>query len=409
MDGVGPAAGVVAAGPRRGVLSQRRNAIGARRRNRHRENFLLRQLARRLSAVTVDFARRRRRQSADEAAAAGGGLAVWRRRRPVRRARTTRATRRQRSSRAPPPRCWRAIRTPTSSIRRSRRRSPTTPARTSTTAAARPTSRRLGGARRGGGERRRGGDPIQRPDERRRRRRRRAARLYLKLCNADWLCASGWHARAPAARFERLPLVGGNATWFALRSVSNGRLVEMVPPEDDEGWVVRARGGSASGDVRARARGSSAWSRAGCATGARARCSTSAGSTRTTASRSAATATRRRGACTRPSPRALRRRGPPPPRNRGGAGGDVRRARRRDARALGKGDGGVAAALRHPAALAARDHRRRRPGVPLPGARRLRRRRPVGRGRRSSRARARSAPRSWPACPSRSASPRTAG
>ena len=123
---------------------------------------------------------------------------------PCERARRTRATRRQRSSRAPPPRCWRAIRTPTSSIRRIRRPPPTTPAPTSTTAAARPTSRRR---------------------RRRPSRWRRAARWWrsgtaarratptatatgrarsISSCATSTGCARpGWHARAPAARFER--------------------------------------------------------------------------------------------------------------------------------------------------------------------------------------------------------------
>ena len=39
-----------------------------------------------------------------------------------------------------------------------------------------------------------------------------------------------------------LPLGGGG--WFALRSVSNGRLVQMAPLTDDEAWVIRARGGA---------------------------------------------------------------------------------------------------------------------------------------------------------------------
>ncbi len=74
----------------------------------------------------------------------------------------------------------------------------------------------------------------------------------LTLCNTDWLCASAWHSRKPATRFERLrPLPAavngsggeGNGTfeWFGLRSVANGKLVQMAPPYDAEGWVVRAR------------------------------------------------------------------------------------------------------------------------------------------------------------------------
>ena len=146
--------------------------------------------------------------------------------------------------------------------------------------------------------------------------------LYLKLCNVDWLCASGWHARAPAARFERLPLGGSNATWFALRSVSNGRLVEVVPPEDDEGWVVRARGG-ASGAVSARARELFRMEAGGLRNwGTRALLNFRGIDAHDGVSIRGHGDTTPRRACTRPSPRTRFAVVPaPPPRNRGGAGG----------------------------------------------------------------------------------------
>ena len=119
---------------------------------------------------------------------------------------------------------------------------------------------------------------------------------YLTLCtdSVDWLCAAARSSRARAARFELLPLVSadgagssvaasGNRTGnvssgssgessnssssantttsrgmsndavvattsfsggvaFALRSLATGRLVQVAPLEDDEAWVVRARG-----------------------------------------------------------------------------------------------------------------------------------------------------------------------
>jgi hypothetical protein len=101
---------------------------------------------------------------------------------------------------------------------------------------------------------------------------------FLSLCgsDSDWLCASARVTTLQSSRFELLALVPsqlynvtdplaraatggsnssgvltgvltGNASlsggdWFALRSLRNRRLVQVAPTEDDEAWVVRARG-----------------------------------------------------------------------------------------------------------------------------------------------------------------------
>jgi len=117
--------------------------------------------------------------------------------------------------------------------------------------------------------------------------RRSSRRRFLTLCGSgsgsEWLCASAWHAERREARFVRLPLLvsdggggggggGGNgngngsnasdaaspaassassassSVWFALRSVANGKLVQVAPPSDDEAWVVRTGGGPGGGD-----------------------------------------------------------------------------------------------------------------------------------------------------------------
>ena len=110
---------------------------------------------------------------------------------------------------------------------------------------------------------------------------------FLALCSrsADWLCASGASSRRKSSSFELLPLTrgslrnssvtaldsdampvhnassnansssGGSSSstgdavsplgagdWFALRSRYNGKLVQAAPKDDDEAWVLRARG-----------------------------------------------------------------------------------------------------------------------------------------------------------------------
>ncbi|KOO28708.1 hypothetical protein Ctob_005333 [Chrysochromulina tobinii] len=55
-------------------------------------------------------------------------------------------------------------------------------------------------------------------------------RQHLALCERDWLCVRNGTDDG----------IGGG--WFALRAMDNGRLVQMLPPDDEEAWVIRAAG-----------------------------------------------------------------------------------------------------------------------------------------------------------------------
>ena len=103
---------------------------------------------------------------------------------------------------------------------------------------------------------------------------------YLNVCGkeTDWLCAAAASRRNRNARFVLLPLLNGTlsligfnaslsiaaaasdgdgssnssnssssssisgGSWFALRSVRTGKLVQVADADDEEAWVIRARG-----------------------------------------------------------------------------------------------------------------------------------------------------------------------